>query len=273
MTRDALKVSLVLILTSKFLSRPSFIAYSCLTAGRLIAYCSLLIYIECMASGKLIVFEGTDGSGKGTQLALLVEELKKRAIPYATMDFPRYGESLFGDLAGRMLKGDFGGVQAVPPELAVLPYACDRWLLKEQLRGWLAEGKIVVSNRYTASSAVYQASKLPPEKRHAFIDWVYKLEQDVIGLPHEDLAFYFHVPLAVSQELVKKKEARAYLGDKKDIYEEDTTIQETVDSLYLELASHKSNWKTIECVSGTELRSREEIQKDILDVLSKNAVL
>ena len=66
-----------------------------------------------MTKGKLIVFEGTDGSGKGTQLSLLVEMLKSRGIPYETLDFPRYGQSLFGDLAGRMLAGDFGGVDAV----------------------------------------------------------------------------------------------------------------------------------------------------------------
>jgi dTMP kinase len=226
-----------------------------------------------MAQGKLIALEGTDGSGKGTQMKLLIEELQKRNIPHEIMDFPRYGQSLFGDLAGRMLAGDFGGIHDIPPELAVLPYACDRWLIKEQLNTWLSEGKIVISNRYTASSAVYQASKLPAEKQHAFVDWVYKLEQEVIGLPHEDLVFYFHVPVTMSQELIKQKEARAYLGDKKDIYEESITIQETVDGLYTQLATHKNNWKTIECVEGDILRSREEIHKDVLDVLSKNAIL
>jgi dTMP kinase len=226
-----------------------------------------------MATGKLIAFEGTDGSGKGTQMGLLIEELKKRNIPYETLDFPQYGKTLFGDLAGRMLKGDFGGVHDIPPELAVLPYACDRWSIKEQLKTWLSEGKMVISNRYTASSAVYQAAKLSVEKQYPFVDWVYKLEQEVIGLPPEDLVFYFHVPVVHSQELIKKKEARAYLGDKKDIYEENISIQETVERLYIELATHKRNWKTIECMDAETLRSREEIHKDVLDVLTQNAIL
>src|SRR5574340_900206 len=168
-----------------------------------------------MARGKLIVFEGGDGSGKGTQLNLLIETLKSRSIAYDTLDLPRYGKSFFGDLAGRMLKGEFGGIKDIPSELAVLPYACDRWLAKKELLRWLEEGKIVVSNRYTASSAVYQAAGLPPDKQYAFLDWVYKLEQEVIGLPKEDLVVYFHVPVSIAQLLVDKKGARAYLGDRK----------------------------------------------------------
>ncbi len=227
-----------------------------------------------MTRGKLIVFEGTDGSGKGTQLTLLTDYLTAKNISYETLDFPRYGKSLFGDLAGQMLAGDFGGIHDVPPQLAVLPYACDRWLIKDDLNTWLNEGKMVISNRYTASSAVYQASKLPADKQHAFIDWLYKLEQEVIGLPREDVALYFHVPVAVAKTLVDKKEARAYLGDKKkDIYEADSATQETVERLYLELATHRNGWKTIQCMEGTELRTKESIHKDILDVLTANAIL
>jgi dTMP kinase len=159
-----------------------------------------------MTQGKLIVLEGGDGTGKRTQMDLLVSMLKSRSIPVKTMDFPRYGESFFGDLAGRMLKGDFGGVNAIPPELAVMPFACDRWLLKQDLVKWLSEGNIVVSNRYTASSAVYQASKLPPDKQQTFIQWVYKLEQEVIGLPKEDLVLFLYMPVSVSQVLGRQKE-------------------------------------------------------------------
>lgn len=227
-----------------------------------------------MARGKLIVFEGTDGSGKGTQFKLLTEYLTAKQIPYETMDFPRYGKSFFGDLAGQMLAGDFGGIHDVPPQMAVLPYACDRWLIKDDLNRWLDEGKLVISNRYTASSAVYQAAKMVPDKQHAFIDWLYKLEQEVIGLPREDVALYFHVPVAVAKTLVEQKEARAYLGDKKkDIYEADAAIQETVERLYLELATHRSGWKTIECMQGETLRTPDAIHKDILDVLTANAIL
>ena len=125
-------------------------------------------------NGKLIALEGTDGSGKGTQLKLLVEYLTQKNVPHKTLDFPRYGE-FFGDLAGRMLRGEFGPNEHIPAQLAVLPFACDRWQVREELKQWLNDGKLVISNRYTASSAVYHAAKLPQGEQRAFIDWVYKL--------------------------------------------------------------------------------------------------
>lgn len=227
-----------------------------------------------MNKGKLIVFEGTDGSGKGTQFQLLVDYLTQKNIPHETMDFPRYGKSFFGDLAGRMLAGDFGGLDKLPAELAVLPFACDRWLVKDYLNRWLSEGKIVVSNRYTASSAVYHAAKLPTEKQHPFIDWLYTLEQEVIGLPHEDAVLYCHVPVEVSEGLVEVKAKRAYLeGKKKDIYEGSTVIQKNAETLYLALATNRSGWKTIECMDGVVLRRPDAIHKDILDVLMSNGII
>jgi len=227
-----------------------------------------------MAKGKLIVFEGTDGSGKGTQTALCIAELQKRDIPYKTMDFPRYSESFFGEMAGHLLRGDFGSITSIPPQLAVLPFACDRWLLKDQLIGWLAEGYVVVSNRYTASSAVYHAAKLPEESRQKFIDWVYRLEQEVIGLPKEDVVLYIYMPVEISRKLVDTKKDRPYLaGKKKDMYEEDMEVQTVVDSLYQHIASTQSHWKTINCVMGETLRTPDQIQKDILDVLTINKVL
>jgi dTMP kinase len=221
---------------------------------------------ECM-NGKLITLEGADGSGKGTQFQLLIDYCKTHNISFETMDFPRYEGSFFGALAGRMLKGDFGSAQSTAAELAVLPFACDRWLLKNDLLNWLQEGKLVISNRYTASSAVYQAARLPIEKQHEFLTWVYKLEQEVIGLPKEDLVLFCHIPLSVAQTLVDHKESRAYLGDKKrDINEESEPIQQNAEALYNAL-SKQSHWRTIECMQGDVLRKPDEIHKDIVDEL------
>src|SRR3990167_3892128 len=214
-----------------------------------------------MASGKLIALEGTDGSGKGTQLKLLVEYLVKQGIPHETLDFPRYGK-FFGDLAGRMLKGELGPVETIPAQLAVLPFACDRWQVRDELKGWLNEGKLVISNRYTASSAVYHAAKLPTDAQMAFIDWVYKLENEIIGLPKEDLVVYFHVPVAVAQHLIDKRAAET--PKEKDEYEKDRAMLFTVERLYGELAKQRGNWNMIECTRGGAILTPEEIHKQVL---------
>ena len=58
--------------------------------------------------GRLIVFEGTDGSGKATQTALLCKELDQRGIPYRKLEFPRYKEESSA-LIRLYLSGAFGG--------------------------------------------------------------------------------------------------------------------------------------------------------------------
>lgn len=217
--------------------------------------------------GKLIVLEGTDGSGKGTQLALLVRHLQNKNIPFATLDFPRYSGSFFGDLAGKMLMGELGPVEHIPPKLAVLPFACDRWLTKKDLNTWLSEKKIIISNRYTASSAVYHAARLAEGEQRSFIDWVLKLEQEIIGMPAPDITLFFHVPVAVSQQLMEKR------GTKKDMYEKNLGMLQIVEELYGRLGSRSANWRIIECTRERLMRSREEIHKEVLDVLTQNGIL
>ncbi len=215
--------------------------------------------------GKLIALEGTDGSGKGTQLTFLVEYLTKQGIPHETLDFPRYGK-FFGDLAGKMLRGELGSNENIPAHLAVLPFAADRWQVRDELKGWLNDGKLVISNRYTASSAVYHAAKLPADQQMAFIDWVYRLEQKIIGLPKEDLVIYFRVPVGVAQNLIDKRAAET--PKEKDEYEKDRAMLFTVERLYGELAKQRPNWKTIECTRGGAMLPPVEIHKLVLDELA-----
>lgn len=220
-----------------------------------------------MQRGKLIVFEGTDGSGKRTQMEFLVTYLQQQSISYKTLDFPRYKDSFFGGLAGDMLHGRLGPVENIPAKLAALPYAADRWQTKDDIKTWLASGELVISNRYTASSAVYQAAKLPVGEQAGFIDWVYQLEQEIIGLPKENLVLYFHVPVAVAQSLMEKR------AQVKDQYEQNQAMLETVETLYLHLAKRFPHWHMISCAKGGVMRSPEEIHKQVLDVLTQKRIL
>lgn len=224
-----------------------------------------------MNGGKLIVFEGTDGSGKKTQAELLIRYLDGKKIPHTMLDFPRYDESFFGALAKELLLGKLGPIDAIPAKLAVLPFACDRWLAKGNIEQSLSDGKLVVSNRYTASSAVYHAAKLPPAEHENFMQWTYTLEQEKIGLPKEDLVLFFHMPVTHAQSLMQKR----YAGGEyeKDVYEKDIKLLQTVEHLYLTLASRHSHWKTIQCVRDNQIKTPEEIHKEVLDVLTQNGIL
>ena len=128
--------------------------------------------------GNLIVVDGSDASGKHTQVERLKDELMKKGYSVKTMDFPRY-ESFFGKLVSAYLNGDFGDLNNLDPRIPSLFFAMDRFDEKEALNKWLNEGHIVILDRYTESNLGYQAAKIKDDKkREEFIKWIFELEND-----------------------------------------------------------------------------------------------
>ena len=101
--------------------------------------------------GKLIVIDGTDGSGKTVQTSLLVERLKKEGHPVEFIEFPQYGQKSSG-LIEEYLNGKYGSAEEVGPYRASIFFACDRFAASSKMKGWLSDGKIVVANRYVFSN-------------------------------------------------------------------------------------------------------------------------
>ena len=74
-------------------------------------------------------------------------------------------------------------------------YAVDRYASYKKVWGqWYEEGGLVLSDRYTTSNAVHQASKEPEERQGEFLGWLYEFEYDRLGLPRPDLTIYLDVP-------------------------------------------------------------------------------
>lgn len=228
-----------------------------------------------MVKGKLIVIEGTDGAGKTTQFTLLSDYLTNHHIPFETLDFPQYDKTFFGEWIGRFLNGEFGNLSEIPPYLLAFPYAADRWQAKEEIRSWLAQGKLVLTNRYVSSNAVYQGAKLPREKREAFIKWCFQMEYEVFGVPKEDLVIYLHLPMPISQGLIEQKHKRSYLknGNNKDLHESNPTLLAEVEKVYLKLAAQNPHWVKIDCYEGDKMLDKLSISKKILEVLRSKGIV
>ncbi len=227
-----------------------------------------------MANGKFIVIDGTDGSGKATQIELLTQALKKQKLKFETIDFPRYEENIYGRLAGRYLKGEFGGVNEVSPYLAALTYAGDRNLAKILIEKWLTEGKVVISNRYVPSSKAHMAAKLKPKDRDNFWQWLDELEYKTNKIPKENFVIFLYVDPQVAQKNVDAKSKRGYVGGKKrDIHE--ANIEHLIKSskLYLKQAIQNKNWHVIYCMKQGQLRSREDIQQEIQVILKTKGII
>ena len=226
------------------------------------------------SKGKLIVIEGGDGSGKGTQSALLKTYFEEHAIPYAYVDFPDY-DSIYGKLIGKFLRGEFGTIEEVSPYLVSTIFALDRSLVKTQIETYLEEGKIVLANRYVTSNIAHQGSKFTnKEELNKFIEWIKNLEYTILEIPKEDIVIYLHVPWQIALELTRTKESRAYLkGNSEDIQEKDEKHRQESENMYKYLAETNRHWHTLDCTKNGTILSKEEIHRKIVTDLQNSAII
>ena len=211
--------------------------------------------------GKLIVIEGTDGSGKSTQFGLLTQRLERENIRFQKLVFPQYSEPSSA-LIRMYLGGEFGtNPNDVNAYAASAFYAVDRYASFKKVWGdWYAQGGLVVSDRYTTSNAVHQASKEPEEKRPAFLKWLYDFEYDKLGLPRPDLVLYLDVPTDFTEKLLRAREQDTHT--KADIHEQDTAYLATCRRTGRAAAEYYG-WTVIGCVKDGAMRSIEDIHEEI----------
>ncbi len=230
-----------------------------------------------MQKGKFVVIEGLDGSGKTTQIELLVKYCRLQQIETAAFHFPQYYQTFFGELAGRYLKGEFGEVDQVNPYLTSLIYGGDRWQAKPLIEEALKAGKLLLSDRYTSASMAFMGAKIKDKKaRDKFIHWLVRLEQQVYGCPVPDLVLYLSVSTDISQKLNDKKGKRKYMDNqkKRDIHEKNLVYLERVAQVYLDLCQEFDHWIIINCLDKKGiLLSPEDIHKEIIRVLKKKRII
>ncbi len=211
--------------------------------------------------GKLIVIEGTDGSGKSTQFRLLTQALDRDQVAFRKLVFPQYSEPSSA-LIRMYLGGEFGTHPSdVNAYAASTFYAVDRYASYKKVWGqWYEAGGLVVSDRYTTSNAVHQASKEPEEKRQEFLKWLYELEYDHMGLPKPDLVLYLDVPTDFTEMLLRSREVST--GTHADIHEADTAYLSASRRMGRAAAEYYS-WTLVSCVKDGKMRSIEDIHNEI----------
>lgn len=216
-------------------------------------------------AGKLIVFEGTDGSGKSTQFAAFCQRLEREGIPFRRLVFPRYDQPSSA-LIRMYLNGEFGrDPEEVNPYAASAFYAVDRYAsLKQDWGEYYLEGGLVLADRYTTSNAVHQAAKCPLEEREGFLRWLDDFEHEKLGLPRPDRVIYLDMPTERAVELLRRRESDTHTQG--DIHEMDTEYLATCGQC-ARMASDLLGWNRISCVnSDGALRSVQEIHREIWQI-------
>lgn len=215
--------------------------------------------------GKLIVFEGTDGSGKSTQFELLAKRLEAEQIGFQRLRFPQYEEPSSA-LIRMYLGGAFGDdPEAVNAYAASTFYAVDRYASYQRVwKDYYQGGGLVVSDRYTTSNAVHQGSKVPEGERAEFFRWLYDLEYDRMGLPRPDLVVLLDMPVELSEQLMRKREQST--GTHADIHERDEDYLKKCRDVALHAAKYYG-WRTVSCAKDGAIRSVEDIHEEVCAIV------
>jgi len=220
---------------------------------------------------KLIVIEGTDGSGKKTQTAKLHEYLKSQGKEVRVMSFPNY-DSPSSALVKSYLSGELGlSADCLDPYQASILFAADRVCTMKQVHSKLDKPTTIILDRYTQSNMTHQAGKIKDtEELDKFLDWLDKFEFETLKLPRVDKVIFLDVPPDVSFKLSNER-GQLKIGEAftQDIHEAD--LQHITDTY--NAAKHvaeKYNWNVIQCTDGSgELKTVDEIHelvKAIVDI-------
>ncbi len=206
----------------------------------------------------LIVIEGIDSSGKGTQAELLCRWMRKHGKRCSSISFPQY-DSFFGRIIGRVLRGEINPAQK---EFAML-YALDRFKKAEWLREKLKEG-FVVCDRYVESNMAYQEAK-----KEGMAEWVEKIEYSYFKMPKPSIVIVLRMPIRESQKLMRGRKTKDYLkGSVRDRNESNMQFLEAVDRAYASLAE-KKGWLVVDEYADGRVLTIEEVHKRIVGILKE----
>lgn len=199
----------------------------------------------------LVVLEGLDGAGKSTQVRKLKSYLEELSGAVEYIHFPRYDAPVYGELIGSFLRGAYGGIGTVHPQLVALLFAEDRHGAAPAMKASLDSGRTVLLDRYVYSNIAYQCAKLKSaDEAEMLRQWIIDTEYGNFGLPRPDLNIFLDVPIGFVESNLSAQRAgddRAYLAGRKDIHEEDIDFQKRVRAIYRRQAELDERFITVDC--------------------------
>lgn len=224
--------------------------------------------------GKLIVLDGTDGSGKATQAAELVNHLRREGKRVETYDFPRYSNH-FGGLIGEGLAGKHGDFAHISPYIISALYAADRFESSAIIKNWLSEGAIVVLDRYVSANQIHQGGKIRNDnERRKFLTWLDHMEHGIFQLPRPDIICYLDVPIEISQKLMQEKTSKQkkqeYSNQENglDQHESDFKHLQNAKESGLKMIADTANWCRVQCYNNGTMLPISVIHNEIWNYIS-----
>lgn len=220
--------------------------------------------------GKLIVIEAPDGSGKKTQTDKLYYRMLEEGHNVKKVEFPNYSSDSSA-LVKMYLNGEFGtNPDEINPYAASAFYAVDRFATyKKEWQSFYEEGGIILADRYTTSNMVHQAAKyVDADEKNKYLDWLWDFEFNLFALPIPDVVFFLNMPPEYSTKLISDRKNKFTGKQKKDIHEKSKKylIESYINACRI---ADKYNWVKVNCVSGNNIRTVDEIHEEIFSIYKR----
>ena len=188
----------------------------------------------------IVAIEGADQAGKGTQAAMLARALRRQGTRCSLHSLPDYATPV-----GRVLEGLLAGRRGVSPQVVHALMSANRWEILPRIERALADGRVVVMDRYYHSNVAYgMANGL----RRA---WLESLDA---GLPRSDIVILLDAHHA---ESFRRKSAG------RDRFERDAAFLQRVSRIYRQMA-RRGRWPVIDASAP-----RAEIHARIMEVVGR----
>ncbi|MDO5789341.1 MAG: deoxynucleoside kinase, partial [Fusobacterium sp.] len=207
---------------------------------------------------------------KETQTRKLYERLEKEITNVRKLSFPNY-KSPACEPVKMYLAGAFGdNALDINPYPVSTMFAIDRYAsYKMEWEKFYQDGGIIVTDRYTTSNMVHQASKIESiDKKNEYLDWLEELEYSKMGIPRPDLIIFLNMPTETAAELMAQRKNKITGEDIKDIHEKDISYLKKSYENACNIAK-KYNWLEIKCVENGRLKTIDEIGEEIFSVVKK----
>ena len=221
-----------------------------------------------MAKGKLIVVEGAcDGIGKTTQYEMLCSHLKEDGINLVNHHFPSYN-TYQGVPVEKYLQGSYGQPSDLAPYFINSLYANDRaitWYTK--LKQLFEEGNIILLDRYTTSSLIYQSALIEDiEDKKKFIDFIIDYEYNKLDIKEPDSVIFLHAPFDLVTEMRNARKQNE--GINNDIHESNLDFMKKVYESAMFVADYLS-WNKVQCNNGDTMRAIDDIHEEVYSLVKK----
>lgn len=219
--------------------------------------------------GLFLAVEGTDGSGKATQVEILAKRFTDEGYDVEVFDFPQYAHpsSYF---VKQYLNGQYGSAEDVGPYTGSLFYALDRYEAAPKIRKALNEGKVVIANRFTGSNMAHQGTKfVNTEQRRGYFIWLDQIEFEMLKIPRPSLSLVLRVPADIAQSQVDQKGERDYTDKKRDLHEADLKHLKKSVEVYDNMCQlFPKDFKALDCTRSGKILERKTIHNLIWETVT-----